>query len=138
MITVNHSLNASLVMIRVIALNSYDVTDSIRMTTYAGERKIRILMTSTLICMTYLTNKIKIAISNSPEKKLIFHRLVYEFLTKIVSSILMNCHQRGSCLPCETSTKEPMEIAVIIAKFNIEGIELVSLKALTTLARICD
>ena len=86
-------MNASLVMIRVIALNSDDVRDAMRMMTYAGERKTRILMTSTLICMTYLTNKIKIATSNSPEKKLIFHRLIYDFLNRIASSILMKCYQ---------------------------------------------
>ena len=38
---------------------------------------------------------------------------IYECLPRIASSILMNCYQWGSCLPCETPTKEPMELAVI-------------------------
>ena len=32
----------------------------------------------------------------------------------LLSSVLMNCYQWGSCLPFETTTKEPMELAMII------------------------
>ena len=44
---------------------------------------------------------------------LFYSFFIREFLTRIVSSILMNCYQWGSCLLCETPTNEPMELGVI-------------------------
>ena len=35
------------------------------------------------------------------------------YLPGIASSILVNCYQWGSCLPFETPTKAPMELAVV-------------------------
>ena len=34
---------------------------------------------------------------------------IYHYLPRI-SSVLLNCYQWGSCLPCETPTKEPCRI----------------------------
>ena len=32
---------------------------------------------------------------------------IYYYLLSIASSMLLNCYQWGSCLPCDTPTKEP-------------------------------
>ena len=39
---------------------------------------------------------------------ILIYLFIYECLPRIVSSALMNCYQWGSCLPCETPTKEPL------------------------------
>ena len=42
---------------------------------------------------------------------LFIYLFIYHYLPRIASSILLNCYQWGSCLPCETPTKEPCRIS---------------------------
>ena len=48
----------------------------------------------------------------------LFIYLFIYYLPRIASSVILNCYQWGSYLPCETATKEPCWLTI----FNIDGL----------------
>ena len=49
----------------------------------------------------------------------LFILFMHACLPGIAPLILINCYQWGSCLSCETTTKDPMELATIIIERNL-------------------
>ena len=44
--------------------------------------------------------------------------IIYDYLPRTASSVLLNCYQWGSCLPCETPTKRSLCRITVNSNFN--------------------